>query len=337
MEKYILPFLVSFLLSVILIFLFGYFGKKIKWQGRNSKRHIKKNNVSRLGGAAIIISFVVALVLDKNLVFSSELCGFIIASGLILIFGIIDDVKELFWKFQLFFQIVVSVLVFIFGVRIYFITNPLTGGVLNLDSEWGVIFSIFLAIFWIILVMNAVNWIDGIDGLSGGISLIAVVTIFFLSLKPEVNQPPIAIITAALAGSVLGFLLFNFYPSRILAGTAGSMFMGFSLATLSIFSGAKIATSLLVLFVPIIDFFWVILLRIRQGRSVFLADNNHLHHRLLSLGWSQKKINGVFLGITALIAVVALNTSAMGKGVALLIFFIIMASSFLILNRKVEN
>ncbi|GAH05001.1 unnamed protein product, partial [marine sediment metagenome] len=74
------------------------------------------------------------------------------------------------------------------------------------------------------------NWLDGIDGLSGGVAFIAAVTIFILSLKPEVNQPPVGIISLALAGSILGFLIFNFYPAKILAGTSGAMFMGFSLA-----------------------------------------------------------------------------------------------------------
>ncbi len=335
MEKYIPPFLISFLSSVVLISILIFFGKKTdNWKNRNGQRHIKKGNVSRFGGVAIILAFWLGVVLDKHLIFSPELFGFISASALILFVGVRDDIQEIFWKFQLFFQILVSILVFIFGIRIYCITNPLTGGALNLDNQWGVVLSLILVVFWIVLIMNAMNWIDGIDGLSGGISSIAILTIFFLSLKPEVNQPPVAIITAALIGSILGFLIFNFYPGRILAGTSGSMFMGFSLAAISIFSGTKIATALLVLVVPVVDLFWVILKRIYQKKSIFSPDKNHLHYRLLEIGWSQPKINGVFLSVTAMIAVVALNTRFIGKSITLLLALIIMTALFLILNKK---
>lgn len=336
--KFFNPFLVAFLASVILLSLSLALGKFFNWtNGRVGKRHVGSSKVMRFGGSAIILSFLLSLFIDPNLVFSPELCGFVIASLLILVFGVMDDIKEIFWKFQLFFQILVSTLVFIFGVRIYFITNPLNGGILNLDSQIGVIFSVLLVIFWITLVMNAMNWIDGIDGLSGGISFVATVTIFILSLKPEVNQPPIAIITAALAGSILGFLIFNFHPSRILAGTSGSMFLGFALATLAIFSGAKIATSLLVLSIPILDMLWVVFKRMHEGKSIFSPDMSHLHHRLLSLGWPQMRINLVFLAITVLIAFAALNTRAIGKGVVLAISVIIMGAAFFLLNKKIGN
>jgi UDP-GlcNAc:undecaprenyl-phosphate/decaprenyl-phosphate GlcNAc-1-phosphate transferase len=337
MEKYIFPFLTSFLLSVFLSSGAIYFGNKLRYLGRDSKRHIHKKNVSRLGGTVIIFCFVFILIADKNLVISSELAGFLAASILLLVVGFWDDIKEIFWKFQLFFQIAVSLLVFVFGVRIYYITNPLTGGIINLNTQIGVVISVFLVIFWITLVMNAINWLDGIDGISGGVTFIAAVTIFFLSLKPEVNQPPVAIISAVLAGTLLGFLIFNFHPSRILAGTAGSMFMGFSLAVLAIFSGTKIATSLLVISIPVVDFLWVIFERIRKRKSIFRADKNHLHHKLLELGWSQKKINFFYFGTSILVAFVALNTRAIGKSETLLFTVVIMVFFLIFIQKKIEK
>lgn len=332
--KYLIPFLISFLISISLCYLGILWGKKIKCLGRSSNRHIHNKNITRLGGIAIVASFVLVVLFNRDLVISSELAGFLCASVLLLAVGFWDDVKEIFWKFQLFFQVVVSLLIFIFGVRIYYITNPITGGIINLDSEMGIIFSAFLVIFWIALIMNAINWIDGVDGVSSGITFIAAITIFFLSLKPEVNQPPVAIISLALSGAILGFLIFNFHPSKILAGTSGAMFMGFSLAILSIFSGTKIATALLVLAIPIIDFLWVIFERLRKKKSIFRPDKNHLHFKLLELGWSQRKIAAVYLGTTLLISFVALNTRAVGKGITLFFAVSIMLLALWFVEKK---
>jgi len=106
--------------------------------------------------------------------------------------------------------------------------------------------------------MNAINWVDGLDGVAGGITFIGVLSVFFLSQRENVNQPPITIISAILLGSLAAFLIFNFHSAKIMAGTSGSMFMGFILAILAIFAGAKIATTFLVLTIPIIDALWVI-------------------------------------------------------------------------------
>jgi len=223
------------------------------------------------------------------------------------------------------------------GIRIYYITNPLTGGIIKLNSGAGVIFSVTLVIFWMILLMNAINWIDGIDGLSGGIAFITVATIFFLSFYSEVNQPPVAIICSILMGTILGFLIFNFYPSRIIAGTTGAIFMGFSLAVLAIFAGTKIATSVLVLAIPIIDFFWVIRERIRNKKSIFIPDKNHLHYKLLDLGWSQRKIVLAYWSVTAIIAFVALNTRVIGKGITLILVAIVMIIVISVINKKISK
>jgi len=231
----------------------------------------------------------------------------------------------------------VAILVFIMGIRIYYVTNPLTGGILHLDVGLGLIFSVILVIFWIVLVINAINWSDGIDGMASGITFISAVTIFVLTFRPEVNQPPIAIMCAILMGTTLGFLVFNFNPSMIIAGTAGAMFMGFSLAVMSIFSGTKVATALLVLSVPIVDFLWVIGERLRNQKSIFLPDKNHLHYKLMELGWSQRRIVISYWSVTAIIAAVALNTRAIGKGVALFVVAAIMIGVLIFVNKKISR
>ena len=248
--KYLIPFLISLTLTVISIYGIILFTKEIKWLGRVGLRHIHRGNISRLGGLVMIVIFDFSILVNRDLFISPQLYGFLISNIILLLVYFWDDLGEIRWKIQLFGQIAVSVFVFIMGVRIYYVTNPLSGGILRLDSSLGVVFSVTLVIFWLVLLMNAVNWADGIDGLSGGITFITVTTIFFLSFRSEVNQPPIAIMCAILMGTILGFLMFNFYPSKIIAGTTGAMFMGFSLGVLAVFAGTKIATSLLVLAIP---------------------------------------------------------------------------------------
>jgi UDP-GlcNAc:undecaprenyl-phosphate/decaprenyl-phosphate GlcNAc-1-phosphate transferase len=330
-------FLTSFVVSIFLLTMFIFLNRKY-WpkNRRESDRHIHHPGISRFGGAAIIISFIFALLADKNLVVDSPLSGVLFASAAILIFGIIDDFKELSWKIQLIFQISIVALVYLLGARLAYISNPF-GGMIMFSGTSGYIFGLLVAIVWAVFIMNAINWIDGIDGASGGISIICALAIFFLSLKPEVNQPPIEIITAALVGGILGFLFFNFHPAKILAGTSGAMFMGFILAILAILAGAKIATTLLVLIIPAVDALWVIFQRYRSQRSIFSPDKRHLHFRLLELGWSQQKICLFYYGITALLAVLALNTRAMGKLVVFISFGIIIISILFLIRRKTSG
>ena len=337
MIKYLTPFVISFLLTVLFLIGMIFLAKKIKWFPRKSERHIHKKNIYRIGGVAMVLAFNITILLDRDLVISPELYGLMIASLILMLVGLWDDIKELFWQNQLFSQIAGAVLVFVMGVRIYFITNPLTGGILKLETGMWIVVAIILVIFWIVLVINAMNWIDGIDGLSGGITAISALAIFILSLRPEVNQPPIAIISVILFGVSLGFLVYNFYPAKVLAGTTGATFMGLVLSVLAVFSGAKIATAILVLSIPLIDLAWVIKERMRLGKSVFQPDKKHLHYRLLELGWSQRKIAGYYYVCTIIFAIIALNTRAIGKGIALLAVATIMVCIFMVINNKISH
>lgn len=295
----------------------------------------RMERVCRIGGVAIIVGFMAALLLDGNLVISQKLWGIIVASLFIMVFGIFDDFMDLEWRTQLLFQVSVAIIIFIFGIRVDFITDP-RGGFIFLNVGKYLIPSFIFVTAWILLLINSMNWVDGIDGISGGIALIGILTVFILSLKPEVNQPPVGIITMALAGSILGFLIFNFYPSKILAGTSGSMFMGFILATLAIFAGAKIATALLIMAIPIIDSLWVIGERIKLGKSIFKSDNCHLHYKLMEIGWSQNKIILFFYSVTICIAIIAVNTRAIGKLITLILVAILMVSTLIFVNKKLS-
>lgn len=337
MLKYLVPFLEAFFFTIFIILFLLPLARKIHWGERNSKRHIHKKNIYRIGGIAMVLAFILAVLLNKDLVITPELTGFLLASVLLMFVGIRDDIKEIFWKTQLFFQMASAIFVFIVGVRVYYITNPLTGGVIDLDLGKTVLVSLAVVVFWIVFVINAINWIDGVDGLSGGISLISVGTIFILSFRPEVNQPPVAIISSIIFGVILGFLIFNFNPARIMAGTSGAMFMGLALAILAIFSGTKIATAVLVLVIPIVDFIWVISDRIKNKQSIFKPDNNHLHHKLLEIGWSQKKIALHYYIITIIIALIALNTKTIGKSIVMFVAILIMLFIFWLIDRHLEK
>jgi UDP-GlcNAc:undecaprenyl-phosphate GlcNAc-1-phosphate transferase len=335
---YLFPFLSSFLITVSIILLTLLLCSKFEFL-KSMKRswwENKSGRVCRIGGVAIIAGFLVAIFIDSNLVFSQKLWGIVIASIFIAIAGLYDDFMNLDWKIQLLLQISVAILVFIVGVRVEYITNP-SGGLIFLNLGKYLIPSFIFVILWMVLIINSMNWIDGIDGLSGGVSIIGALTIFLLSLKPEVNQPPVGIISMALTGSLLAFLIFNFNPSKILAGTSGSMFMGFILAILAIFAGTKIATALLVMAVPVIDAVWVIGERIKSGDSIFKSDSRHLHYKLLELGWSEKKIALFFYLITFCIAIVALNTRAIGKVVTLATVALIMVIFFFFINKKLQS
>lgn len=312
------------------------FSKKIKTAKRKSFRHIHSKKISRLGGLAIISAFLISLLTDRNLVITTQLYGIVGASLFILAMGLWDDFWKLDWKTQLFFQICATISVFIMGVQVEYITNPL-GGVVFLNLGKYLIPSLLFVIAWLVIMMNAMNWLDGIDGLSGGIAFIGALTIFFLSLSPEVNQPPVGIIAAILAGAALGFLIFNFYPARIMAGTSGAMFMGFALATLAIFAGTKIATALLIMVIPVIDVFWVMGERIKAGDSIFKSDTRHLHRKLMELGWTQRKIALFFYAITFLIAAIALNTRAIGKSITIVLVAVIMITALIIINKKLSS
>lgn len=331
------PFFIAFALSagIILVFVLVPFFQREVW--RNGVRHgRKKRSLSRLGGLAMLLAFMVAAVTDPHLVLSKELLGLFVGSIFVLGFGLWDDFSELDWKVQMFLQVALTVIIFIFGIRIVSIPD-LSGGAWFFPAEGMILPAFLLLLAWLLLVMNSMNWLDGLDGLSGGVAAVTLATIFFLSLKPEVNQPPIAILAAIGMGTTLGFLLFNAYPARIVAGTAGSMFLGFLITALSIIAGTKIATALLVLALPVADALWVIGERLRAGESAFHPDERHLHYRLRRLGWSEGRISAIFFSVTLAIAPIALFTRSFGKLIA---FAAVSAAIFLFLflvGRKVKH
>lgn len=312
---YFQPFLVAFFLAALFSALLVWFFARWGWgveRTRDVANTCRFSKCSRLGGFALGGGFFLAIFTDPHLVLSGPLWGMLLAAAAAIWAGVLDDFRDLSWKSQLALQSLVALSAVSFGARITHITNPL-GGVFLFDNPYGTVAAFLLSIVWIVAVMNAVNWLDGADGLSGGTVFIATTTLALLALKAEVNQPPMAIVAMAFAGAVGGFLLFNFHPARIFAGTGGSMLMGLVLATLSIIAGMKIATTLVVMALPILDFARVVYLRKKDKVHLAKADERHLHHRLAARGWSVWQICFFVWGTTAAVSFLALNTRALGK------------------------
>ena len=327
MFLYLKPFLISLFSSLIIIPVIIKLGGKFQFFDKLDSRKIHKKNIVRLGGAAIIISFLAGIFLSGDLVFDNLKWGIVICSLIILFFGVWDDLKNLSWKTQLAGQIIIVLIMIYVGLNVDYIANPFGGLEFRLDQYqfsispcpilankgiYSILGSLFILI-WIISFMNVMNWLDGLDGLAGGVGVIGALTLFFLSISSLVNQPPLGIMAIALTGAILGFLAYNFHPARIFMGTSGSMFLGFMLAVMAIFSGGKTATALLIMGFPILDAGWVIVQRIKNKQSVFQPDNRHIHYRLLEYGWSQRKIVLFIYAICLIFGISALVFQTTGK------------------------
>ncbi|HEX3302681.1 MAG TPA: MraY family glycosyltransferase, partial [Thermomicrobiales bacterium] len=200
--------------------------------------------------------------------------------------GALDDTRRVRALFKLYAQIGVAVLAWCGGFRILAIEVPFLG-VLSMG-----VFALPVTVAWIVGITNAINLIDGLDGLAGSLTLVACAILFLHTYFWPRDDPQftISLLPAALGGAVLGFLIYNWHPARIILGDAGAYFLGLALAVAAIIGGAKIATTLLALGLPILDVAWVAISRAQRGSSVVQADRGHLHHRLLDLGWSQARI-----------------------------------------------
>jgi UDP-GlcNAc:undecaprenyl-phosphate GlcNAc-1-phosphate transferase len=284
---------------------------------RPGLRRVNTSPVPRGGGVAVTIAFVLvslgALALNGVLkvvpvpstVQPTDLIGLLLGGCLAAAFGVIDDYFDLRARWQFLGQIVLALVAILFGITVDFIANPFGGGVLHFDGLVAVGFTIL----WVAGMINSINFIDGLDGLSSGIGLIAAVTLGVISLTTQVGQPFITVLCFALAGSLLGFLRWNFHPASVFVGTSGVMFLGYTLAVLSILGTAKVAVAMLILGVPIIDAFWIIVRRLAEGRSPFSPDRGHLHHRLLDVGLSHRQTVLLIYGICIGLAVLSLVLS----------------------------
>ena len=237
--------------------------------------------------------------------------GLFIGSVALVIVCTIDDRSDLPPLPRLLAQVFVAVIAYSWGVRVVQVANPLE---VWLGPEFIVMGPLELpvTVLWIVFVINAMNWLDGLDGLAGGIGAISAATLALVAAS-NVHTLGWAIPVAALAGSTLGFLRYNFPPARIFMGDTGAMFLGYMLASLSVIGAVKgpaavvLFVPLLVLGLPIYDSATTILNRLRHGRPIHHPDRGHLHHRLRDRGLSVREVVLVMYGITGLLCAIALG------------------------------
>ncbi len=261
-------------------------------------RRVHSLRVPRMGGIAIVIGFflpllaLLALRTGAGLVFfgTSRIAVGLIAGALLVAgIGLLDDVRAVGAKAKLCVQIVAATVTFVCGMRIDAIDLPWIGAI---HLGW---LALPTTIAWVVGVINAMNLIDGLDGLAAGVAFFACVTNFVIALLT--GNVFIQLITASLAGALIGFLLHNFNPARIFMGDSGSMFLGFILASASLLGAGTqksptliaILVPLLALGLPITDLLLTIVRRFVARRSLFSADRGHIHHRLLDLGLTHRR------------------------------------------------
>lgn len=306
---YVFPFLCALALSCAICLLLlrtRLFRRWIRREREPNGPGGRRRLIPRWGGVAVAVAFLASALIDPHLKITPDLQGLFVGACAVLLFGLAEDAIRLSWKWQLAFQVSLAVGVYALGTKVVSINNPF-GGAFIFDSAGFLSLSLVVVVAWFLLLMNTMNWIDGVDGLGSGVVVIAALTLFVLSVRPDVYQPPTAILSLALAGAFMGFLFFNFHPAKIFLGTAGSFFAGFALAYLSIFAGAKMATAMIVLALPVIDALRVLSVRFARRRSLFLADDNHLHHHLQRLGWSTREIVAFSYFVTVSFAFIALH------------------------------
>jgi UDP-GlcNAc:undecaprenyl-phosphate GlcNAc-1-phosphate transferase len=306
-------------------------------------RRVNVRPVPRGGGVAVAISFIAVTLgfLAVNAVAHgmtipanvqlNDILGLLLGGAFATAFGVIDDALDLQARWQFAGQLGLAAFAIALGYLIEFVANPFGTSQIHFPVPVAIGFTVV----WIAGMINSINFIDGLDGLSSGIGLIAALTLGLISLTPAISggQPFVAVLCFALAGSLLGFLRWNFHPATIFAGTSGVMFLGYTLALLSILGTAKVAVALLVLGVPIIDAFWNIVRRLSQRRSPFSPDRGHLHHRLLDVGLSHRQTVLLIYGICIALAVLALLLSGTTQLYAFMGLFIAIGAVLFILAR----
>jgi len=301
-------------------------GKRLGIMDQLAPRKVHTISKPRTGGVAMFFAFVVGIAVTFSFnvlrfsIESERLLLLISGSALIVGVMIVDDAIGIAPIPKLFWQIAAALLVVVprfrdgnHGIVIGSFNMPIFGEV-RLPLAIGAI----ATVFWIVGMMNTINWVDGLDGLAASVTLVACGVLFLHTyFWPRADpQFTISLLPLVIGAVIVGFLPFNWHPARIIMGDAGANFLGYSLAIASIIGGAKIASALLALGLPIMDVAWVIFYRISHGRSPLEADRGHLHHRLLDGGWSQAKVVTFVAGVSALFGASALLLPSKGAKLA---------------------
>lgn len=271
-----------------------------------NERKIHKEPMPRLGGLAIFFGMClpwIGLYVIENFIsitfqnYEKLLLKLVASSVSILLLGVYDDIKGANASQKFLVQFTVAFFLYASGLRITELSNPF-GSPIRL--HW---LAMPVTVFWLVGITNAINLLDGIDGLATGVTGCIALSLAVINIAK--GNVIVALLTLSLAGACFGFLPHNFSPARVFLGDTGSLFMGFMLAGIGIFSLFKsttlsfVAVPFLVFALPLYDTFSVIVRRARTGKPIFSADRSHLHHRLLALGWGQRDVALFLCAISA--------------------------------------
>lgn len=331
-------FIFAFALSVVLTYLVRRLALRFKVVDEpDGGRHRHARPVPLFGGLAIFLSFwaVLAIIFFWNPTHGVELLipklwGVFFGSLLILLFGLLDDIRDISPRLRLFLTIPAVIIAIVGGLSLEKITNPLDGGFIALGTLLGSV----LVFIWLMGMTYTTKILDGLDGLSTGLCAIGGLLIFFLTNTARYYQPNVGLVALVFSGVCLGFLIFNFYPAKIFLGESGSMLVGFLLGMLSVISGGKLAIALLVMAVPILDLVRVIFARLLRKQSLSKGDREHLHFRLIDWGLSQRRAVILFYSIAMIFGASALFLQSRHKLIAFIVLALAMFAFSGTVNRK---
>jgi UDP-GlcNAc:undecaprenyl-phosphate GlcNAc-1-phosphate transferase len=324
----------------------------------DASRKLHDEPTPLLGGIAVFVGIVIAVAAAWSVgwlpgvhIKAKYIAGMGIAALLLIIGGALDDKYRLKPSRQIVWPVLASLVVIMSGIGITYITNPF-GGQVHLDRfaipvlTWqGIPYKITLladlfTFAWLMGMTYTTKFLDGLDGLVSGMAGIGALVLACVSLLREVSQADTAILAAAVAGAFFGFLIFNFHPAKIFLGEGGSTLAGFMLGTLAIISGGKIATTLLVLGLPVFDAAMVIAGRAIRGKPMTMGDRRHLHFRLLELGLSHRQTVLFFYFIAVLFGTSTVFLRGWQKVAALGIMVLILAAvaaGSVLIRKKVSH
>ncbi len=305
--KIILSFVVSFVVAFATTPLAKKFAVKIgAIDVPKEGRRVHKEPTPLIGGLAIFLGFLSSLLAFGKI--DAEIVGMLAGAVIMVVLGIFDDKYNLPAKFKFVIQIIAAIIPVALGAKIERIIFPFSEytGITGIEFGW---LSYPITILWIVGLTNAVNLIDGLDGLAAGVSAIASFSVFCVALMQ--GEYGIAIVTAALVGSCFGFLPYNFNPASIFMGDTGSTFLGYVMAVVSVMGLFKIhaiisfAVPFIAFGIPIFDTSFAIFRRIKNHRPIMSPDREHLHHRLIDSGLSQKQAVLAIYAICVVLGAVA--------------------------------
>ena len=333
-----LSFVVTFVLSLILVPIVGKVSKKLGIIAHTNKRTIHKGIIARTGGYAIYMSFLIGTMIFLKT--DTQINAILIGGFIIFLTGFYDDIHDLSPKLKMLGQVIAALVVIIYGdIVLKGFTLPF------LPESVSYILAIIITILWIVGISNAINLIDGLDGLCAGISIIVLVTISLTSLT--YGRTDISSLSLLLAGAIGGFLVYNFHPASIFLGDCGALFIGFMIAVISLLGfGYKsssfftLGAPIVVLMVPIMDTFIAIIRRKVHHKSFSEADRNHLHHKLMfSLELGQTKSVLILYAVTVLFSLCSYlylfdKVAATILFIALMVLFELFVEATNMIDRK---